>query len=253
MRPDYHVDRHPRPLYRGQLFGFVYTSGLWLAISALYLGYFMMFHEESRGIFDVPFRFLFCRAVYRKMRSSHLLHNSDKVYAGLPDRKVASLELDAFLEDGFQISLIMTVAYVIIASKMHFPGDTLIGALLEAGATTVSAVLLYCFYPDEMLDYSDIQLSHTLRILERIRLSILIFQFVIVMGWYFVYFISYDDTGFRQIFGKSIIIWAVYGMGMICHTCKPLLKSSKFGGHELFHFFVMAGHCTVIAADLLLI
>lgn len=44
----------------------------------------------------------------------------------------------------------------------------------------------------------------------------------------------------------------VYGMGMIAYVLKPEIGGWDFGGHEMFHVFVMAGHCSILMVDLLL-
>jgi hypothetical protein len=39
---------------------------------------------------------------------------------------------------------------------------------------------------------------------------------------------------------------------MVAYLAKPFTKGWNFGGHEIFHSFVLAGHISIVFVDLLL-
>jgi hypothetical protein len=72
------------------------------------------------------------------------------------------------------------------------------------------------------------------------------------MGYFIVWYLLWDETAIGTIFRRATVIWFVYGMGMTSYLMKPKLGGWDFGGHEMFHVFVMAGHCTILMVDLIL-
>lgn len=142
-----------------------------------------------------------------KLNSSDRLHNSDQVYPRSTHTERIGLELAAHRDDGFMISCIMTLAIMIMGSKMRFVGNIFLGGMLEAGASIVSYALLYCFYTDDLLELPSDAMIYTISRLEKIRRRILTFQFVLVKGWFLVYFLLNDKTEIGTLFHKAAIIW----------------------------------------------
>eukprot|EP00041_Stephanoeca_diplocostata_P007051 m.97452 g.97452 ORF g.97452 m.97452 type:complete len:325 (+) comp16698_c0_seq1:97-1071(+) len=249
-RTPYLLDATPRPLYRGQLFGWFYRSNVWLLIGVVYVMKSVMGGVSWDHIL---LQMGFVAAVQWNLSASDKLHNADYYREAHEDESATRRrELDSYRQDIVSISCILTMAMWKWSSRCSYANVLGWGVALSVVCTLVMVAMAFTSYDGSVILklYPSVTTNY-LKASERIRKCVLGIQYGGILGY-----LTYTALCFEgQMKGVGAIFF-VYLPGMFAYTLKaklgtafPNVCMSKFGGHEIFHFFIMAGHISTITMD----
>ena len=242
-RARYIVDGERRPKQRGALMGFVNQTNIWLLLSIFYVLAVAAVCRDCGVWPRVALRVAFAASCWANIFLSDRFHNQDL--------KLGMGKMNAVTEFRYLTSDLLGNAFV-------FSAQTLLWAInvyemcppelascvrytpvLAVAATSTIAYLLASVPPSP-------ETSSTWQV----DASMIIMQLQLVTGLHLCYIAALGG-----LVGVSAI-WGTYMLGLSCYGSKKFLDDSNFinyGPHELFHVFVLLGHCSTVVYDLYLL
>eukprot|EP00301_Raphidiophrys_heterophryoidea_P016861 c26550_g1_i1.p1 GENE.c26550_g1_i1~~c26550_g1_i1.p1 ORF type:complete len:281 (+),score=37.45 c26550_g1_i1:113-955(+) len=229
-----YFDAEHRPRFRGSLVAWLHRTLLWAFIAATYIGIsFFSLAPISSTLFRVKFSVVTLWGLW----ASDYLHNLDRIlpashYHGKRD-EIQKLEKFYFQHDLISISSILTTNYLVWADNFNFRDYLPAFSIVSVVCTLfLAAVVVSLFHR-----------SQEIAIL--ISKLVIGFQFIGLYGYMLV---SLYSSSVLTL--STILVWAVYGLGMVCYVLKPFLgKFERMGPHEAFHMFVFSGHLLSMIVD----
>lgn len=240
-RDDYLLESEVRTPLRGRLFGWMYTSNAWLIISAVYLAIALQDALERQ---DVILRVAFVTSIYWNFWASNNLHNGD-----LAERVATrATELASYRHDQLSISCILLTSYLLWGKRLFFEGYSADGIYVSAICTLLVFLTQLFWLTPSIVDLAEEQFSKTWRAGSTFTKRVLAVQYTMMVVLVKTALESQTPRLHLKVAG---IVWFVYLPGMICFAMKTKRPNPvpRFGVHEMFHWFTVAGHLTTMVLD----
>jgi hypothetical protein len=229
----HYCDTEHRPRFRGSLVAWLHRTLLWAFIAATYAVISFFAHTP---ISSILFRAKFSVATLWGLWASDYLHNLDRILPASRYKEkrdeTHKLETFYFKHDLVSISSILTANYLVWADNFNFRHHLPAFSAISVACTVfLAAVVVFLFH------------HRTLAI--TISKLVIGFQFLGLYG-YMLLVLFHSN----MVFPTTIMIWLVYGLGMVFYVLKPFLgKFESMGPHEAFHICVFSGHLLSMIGD----